>query len=115
MTSDKRKFSRFYVKFSFFTNEIDGEGINVSNGGFGFLTTEELVPAEDIPFKAEISCGESDKKKYLLEGRGRLLFSAQSFRNNREYYYNGLEFIKLTKESKKSISDLLKYFLESKD
>lgn len=107
MIDEKRTGTRFVLKFHILSNEIEGDGINISHGGFGFLTDEEIVPADDIPFKAELEYDKYKNQKFLLQGKGRLLFSTLTQSNNKECYYNGFEFIELTEESKKTISKLL--------
>ena len=107
MKDDKRKFKRFDINFKISSNEVEGKGINISKDGFGFLSDDEIIPADDIPFTAEVTLSGKNKRKFILKGIGRLLFSIKDLNYN-NFYYNGIEFIHLDNESLHSIIDILK-------
>jgi hypothetical protein len=95
------------------SNEINGKGINISQNGFGFLTNDELIPAEKVPFVAEINGGVFKKKKYFVKGIGRLLFSTYS--ENEANYYNGFQIIEVASESNKIFKKIFKIFKKLKN
>jgi hypothetical protein len=108
MNNDFRKFIRFNIKFFISSNEITGKGVNISKGGFGFFTDDELVPADNIPFKAEISGEIFGDKVFAISGTGNLLFSQPSYESGNLSYYNGFEILKLKENTKENFNDLLK-------
>jgi len=108
MDINNRRFTRFNVKFFIFSNEIKGEGVNISKGGIGFFTTDELIPADSIPFKAEISSGVFGDNVYTIIGIGNLIFSKPSYETGVLSYYNGFEIIKLKENSKEILNDIIK-------
>lgn len=112
MLNNKRKFVRYNINFSIYSNQINGKGVNISQDGFGFITEDELIPAENVPFHANLNGFVFNKKKYLIEGRGRLLFSI--FFKSYNSYYNGFQFIKLDNNSKKTFYQLLEKIKEQK-
>lgn len=107
MKNERRKSNRYKIKFSIFSNEIIGVATNLSRDGVGFYTNDEFVPAEDIPFKAEINIDKIDNENYIIKGKGRLLYSIKN-QEGLYSYYNGFQFTELEKESEKIISDILK-------
>ena len=111
MLNNKRRFLRYNINFSISSNQIDGKGINISQDGFGFITDDELIPAENVPFQAKLNGFIFNKKKYLIEGRGRLLFSI--FFKSYNSYYNGFQFIKLNNDSKIIFNQLIEKIKDS--
>lgn len=105
MRDIKRKVPRFIINFKISSNNLEGKGINISNKGIAFLTTEEIIPADNIPFNLEIRGFVFSDKIYEIKGTGRLLYSSKS-KKNFAYYYNGFEFITLEKESEDAIFEL---------
>jgi glycine C-acetyltransferase len=101
-----RKVPRFNITFTFSSNNLEGKGINIGQKGIAFLTGEEIVPAENIPFETEIKGFVFSEKTYLIKGRARILYSAKS-KNNSAYYHNGMEFIKLDDASQNKLFELL--------
>lgn len=106
MLDIKRKVPRFDIHFSILSNKIEGMGINISQKGLGFLTEDELVPSENIPFTTEIKGYIFSTKSYLLKGRARLLYSKKT-KKQRGLFYNGFEFMKLDDCSNDNLLDLL--------
>jgi hypothetical protein len=107
MDDQRRKFSRFDVNFVIFSNDIRGEGVNISKTGLGVLTDEEIIPAEGIPFEIIVKKNEYCKKDYRIKGVARLLFSIPS-KTHKDKFYNGLEFIEFAEDNKNELFDLLK-------
>lgn len=106
---EKRDALRFNISFEMISNHIDGQGVNISEKGIGFLFSEELVPADNIPFKTVIKGEQFEGEEFLIEGKGRLLFSNLSEDHNR-LYYNGFEFIELTSDSEDNLKKLLQIY-----
>ncbi|MCK4798409.1 MAG: aminotransferase class I/II-fold pyridoxal phosphate-dependent enzyme [Spirochaetes bacterium] len=106
MIDIKRRVPRFDINFTISSNNIKGKGINISQTGLGFLTDQELIPAEDIPFKTEIKGYIFSDKTYPVKGKARLLYSILT-KTHRELFYNGFEFIKLDNKSKEKLYELL--------
>jgi|GEM_PF-4597947 len=106
MDDARRKFFRFNANFNISSNEICGEGLNISKNGFGVLTDYELIPAENVPFKIEIKKSDIISNNYIIKGWARLLFSKES-KENFNKYYNGFEFIKLEGDSENSLNNIL--------
>ena len=106
MSDYKRKFVRYNINFVISSNEIKGKGVNISQNGFGFITEDELIPADSVPFEAEINGGVFGNKKYFIKGLGRVLFS--NFSKNDNSYYNGFQFIRLNPEFDEIFKKILK-------
>jgi len=100
-----RKVPRFNINFKLSSNNLEGKGINISQKGLAFLTTDEIIPADDIPFDLEIKGYIFSDKIYTIKGMGRLLYSTKS-RSDSAYYHNGFEFISLEAGSRDSIFEL---------
>ena len=113
MSDFKRKFVRYNINFVISSNEITGKGINISQNGFGFVTDDELIPADNVPFEAVINGGIFGNKKYLIRGVGNVLYSTYSKDDN--YYYNGFQFIKLDPEFSDIFEKILKIIKELKN
>ena len=96
-----RKVKRFSVKFKIRSNELDGEGLNISQNGFGFLTNEEIIPADKVPFKIKVDVNKNINinRDFIITGKARLIFSALT-KNHLNLYYNGFEYIELEESSK---------------
>ncbi len=101
-----RRVKRFSVKFKIRSNEVEGEGINISENGFGFLTEEEIIPADNVPFIIRIFVNKNINKEFEITGKARLLFSTLT-KNHTNLYYNGFEFIELDDNSKINLRELL--------
>jgi hypothetical protein len=110
MNDPRRRFLRFNINFIIYSNDIKGEGLNISKKGLGVLTDEEIIPAEEIPFEISLEKSSIIKKNYKIKGMARLLFSipSKTFKNK---YYNGFEFIELSDDNKNKLFDLLKELL----
>lgn len=106
MLNNKRRFVRYNINFIISSNEIKGKGVNFSQNGFGFLTDDELIPAESVPFEAEINGEVFGNKKYFINGIGRLLFSTYS--ENEDNYYNGFQIIEVASKSNKIFKKMFK-------
>lgn len=106
MQNNNRKFIRFNIKFLISSNEVTGNGVNISKGGIGFFTEDEIIPADNIPFKAEISGEFSGNKVFTISGTGNLLFSKPSYESGILSYYNGFEILKLKDNTKEIYNDL---------
>jgi 8-amino-7-oxononanoate synthase len=106
MIDIKRRTPRFNVKFTLHSNDMQGTGVNLSQNGLGFLTNEEIIPAEAIPFDAEIKGFIFSTATYRIKGTARILYSRPT-RYGEGLYYNGLEFIDLDPESRQNLFDLL--------
>lgn len=109
----KRKFVRYNINFVISSNEIRGRGTNISQNGFGFMTDDELIPADSVPFEAILNGGVFGDKKYFIKGMGRVLFSTYS--ENERSYYNGFQFIKIDPEFAKIFKKILKIIKELKN
>ncbi len=110
MDDIRRRFSRFEVRFKIFSNDIEGDGLNISKKGLGVLTDEEIIPAEEIPFEIIVKKEGNLKKDYKISGIARLLFSIKSKTYNGRYY-NGFEFIEFQEEGKNELQDLINQLL----
>jgi len=106
MVDIKRKTPRFDVKFQILTEDIEGKGINISQGGFGILTEKKIEIRKSIPFDAEINGFIFSEKTYSIKGKARLLYSKLT-KKQRGLYYSGFKFIKLEEESKEKLYELL--------
>jgi hypothetical protein len=113
MTNYKRKFIRYNINFLISSNEIEGKGVNISKKGFGFITNDELIPADSVPFEAKINGGIFGNKKYLIKGVGNVLFSI--YRKDDDNYYNGFQFINLDPEFIDIFDKILKVIKELKN
>lgn len=102
----KRSIPRFEVNFDISANNITGKGLNISLKGLGLLTDEELIPAHDIPFKAEVKGFIFSNKVYKIEGVGNLLYSKKS-KEYESLYYNGFEFTKFIGNGEDSLLELI--------
>ena len=106
MIDIKRKLPRFDISFQLSTNLIQGKGINISQTGLAFLTMEELIPADGIPFETTIKGFIFSEANYNIKGDGRLLYSKKSAKHP-AYFHNGFEFVNLETDSKESLLALL--------
>lgn len=106
MLDIKRKVPRFNIEFKLSSNNLIGEGKNISQKGMGFITTEEIIPAFNIPFHTIIKGYIFSNKVYKINGVGNLLYSKIS-REYSAYFYNGFEFTKLSKKSNDCLLELL--------
>jgi glycine C-acetyltransferase len=106
MIDIKRKVPRFRVQFKILSNHLEGQGINISQKGIGFLTEEEIVPADKIPFETEIKGYIFSNKTYTIRGWGKLLFSKQTTEYG-DLFYNGFQFNELDQSSHDSLIELL--------
>ena len=106
MIDIKRKTPRFDVKFTILAKDIEGKGINISQGGFGFLTENKLKEISSIPFDIEVQGFIFSDKIYKIKGTAKILYS-RSTRHHRNLYYNGFKFLKLDDLSKENLYDLL--------
>ncbi|MCG8570594.1 MAG: aminotransferase class I/II-fold pyridoxal phosphate-dependent enzyme [Spirochaetes bacterium] len=106
MIDIQRKAPRFNVEFEIFSNTLEAQGINISLKGIGFLTSEEMVPAADIPFNTDVKGFVFSNKTYHLEGFGNLLYSRLSSKH-RNVFYNGFQFAELTKKSEDNLIELM--------
>ena len=113
MFNNKRKFVRYNINFIISSNQIMGKGINISRNGFGFITDDEIIPADYVPFEAKINGGVFGNKKYFIKGIGRVLFSTYSKNDNN--YYNGFQFIRLDPEFNEIFNKILKIIKELKN
>jgi glycine C-acetyltransferase len=106
MIDIKRKVPRFKVQFKILSNHLEGQGINISQKGLGFLTEEEIVPADHIPFHTEIKGYIFSNKIYTINGWGRLLYSKQTTEYG-DLFYNGFEFNELDAQSGEHLIEFL--------
>ncbi len=98
----QRKAPRFNCEFEILSNNIKAVGLNISLKGFGFLTTTEIVAADEIPFVITIVI--NGVSSYTLEGVGNILFSNKKDENR---FYGGFEFLQLTGQSKENLITIL--------
>ena len=106
MIDIKRKVPRFKVQFKILSNNLEGQGINISQKGLGFLTEEEIVPADKIPFQTEIKGYIFSSKVYAIKGWGKLLYSKQTPEYG-DLFYNGFQFCELEPASRDQLIELL--------
>ncbi|MBN2545476.1 MAG: aminotransferase class I/II-fold pyridoxal phosphate-dependent enzyme [Spirochaetes bacterium] len=106
MIDIKRRVPRFDIKFELLSNLLNGKGINISQTGIGFLTEEEIIPADNIPFETEIKGYIFSDKIYKIKGTGNLLYSKKLIGQN-ELYRNGLKFVNMDDDSKEALFNLL--------
>ncbi|HBD93800.1 MAG: hypothetical protein A2015_00845 [Spirochaetes bacterium GWF1_31_7] len=102
MLDVQRKAPRFNCEFEILSNNIKGIGLNLSLKGFGFLTTTEIIAADEIPFVITIVI--NGISSYTLEGIGNILFSNKKDDNG---FYGGFEFLELTGQSKENLLTIL--------
>jgi 8-amino-7-oxononanoate synthase len=105
MLDINRKVPRYEISFEIVSNVIIGTGINISQKGLAFLTSEEMVPAYDIPFKINLQNYIYSQKNYQIQGTGNLLYSKKDPRHQ-AYYINGFEFTRLNRESRDILLNL---------
>jgi glycine C-acetyltransferase len=101
-----RKVPRFNITFTLSSNNLEGKGLNIGQKGIAFLTVEEIIPADDIPFETEIKGYIFSEKTYSIRGRARILYSAKS-KDDSAYYQNGMEFLELDENSQNNLFELL--------
>ena len=104
MIDIKRRTPRFNVKFKIQTGDIEGKGINISQGGFGFLTENKIELEGDISFDALIPGFIFSNKTYSIKAK--LLYS-HSTKTHRDLFYNGFQFVDLDEKSKDNLYELL--------
>lgn len=106
MLHTERELPRFSVAFSIASNDLVGKGVNLSQSGLGFLTEDEIIPSEGIPFSAEIRGAIFSTRTYQIKGTANLLYSIQSPAHG-DLHYNGFEFTELLGESGSILQDLI--------
>jgi len=85
---------------------MEAKGTNISQKGIGFITEEEVVPADEIPFETIVKGYIFSNKTYSIKGIGNILYS-KKINDIEAYYHNGLEFTKLDFDSQDNLFDLL--------
>lgn len=105
MLDIKREAPRFLIDFDILSNNIRGAGVNISLKGIGFLTPDEIVPADNIPFRVHIKEKFLNNREFIFEGSGNILYSERS--RKYEGFYCGFEFVELTGRSRENLLTLL--------
>lgn len=100
----RREVPRFRVNFKLKSNLIKGKGLDISSKGIGFLTKEEIIPADNIPFKIMIK--KPFFKNYKIVGIGDLIYSNKISDGNN--YRTAIKFKKLNDKSYSVLEKVLK-------